>query len=63
MNFVCKQLDESLNPPVCTEWEQLDATASFFPTITKQEADTLLIAIIPCLVIVFIVRRILSMLR
>ena len=63
MNFVCKQLDSNLSPPVCTEWEELDTTASFLPSMTKQEADSLLMAIIPCLVVVFIVRRVLSMLR
>jgi hypothetical protein len=63
MNFVCKQLDESLNPPVCTEWSELEPTTNLLPPITKQEADALLIAIIPCFVIVFVVRRILSMLR
>lgn len=63
MKFVCKQLDVSLSPPVCTEWEELDTTASLLPTITKQEADTLLMLVIPCLVVVFLVRRISSMLR
>lgn len=63
MNFVCKQLEESSNPPVCSKWGELDATTNLLPPITKQEADMLLTAIVPCLVVVFIVRRILSMLR
>lgn len=63
MSFVCKQLDDSLNPPVCTQWEELEPTANFLPPMTKQDADSLLLLIIPCLVIVFLVRRILSMLR
>lgn len=62
MNFVCKHLEESSNPPVCVEWGELDATTNLLPAITKQEADMLLMAIVPCLVVVFIVRRIINML-
>lgn len=62
MNFVCKQLEESSNPPVCTKWGGLDSTTNLLPPITKQEADMLLMSIIPCLVVVFIVRRIINML-
>lgn len=63
MNFVCKQFEESSNPPVCAKWGELETTTNLLPAITKQEADSLLLAIIPCLVVVFIVRRILSILR
>ena len=46
----------------CLEWVEQSST-SFLPSITKQDADSLLMDIVPCLVVVFIVRRILSMLR
>lgn len=62
MNFVCKQLEESSNPPVCTKWGELDSTTNLLHPITKQEADMLLMSIISCLVVVFIVRRIINML-
>lgn len=62
--YVCKTLSQPNESGLqtCLDWVEQKST-TFLPPLTKQEADSLLMAIVPCLVVVFIVRRILSMLR
>lgn len=62
--YVCNTLSEpnETGLQTCVSWVDQQST-TFLPELTKQDADSLLMAIVPCLVVVFIVRRILSLLK
>jgi hypothetical protein len=65
MTFYCALLSESTegHAQVCLEWVEVKQSVSFLPAITKAEADQMLISIALCFAVVFIVRRVLDLLK
>lgn len=65
MTFYCALLSESLEgqAQICLEWVEVKQPVSFLPPITKTEADQMLVSIALCFAVVFIVRRVLDLLK
>lgn len=64
MAFYCALLSEQSDQgQFCLEWVEVEHSVPFLPPITKAEADQMLTSIAVCFVIVFIVRRILDLLK
>ena len=65
MTFYCALLSDPTEgqAQVCLEWVEVKEPVSFLPPITKTEADQMLISIAICFAVVFIVRRVLDLLK
>lgn len=65
MTFHCALLSESSEgqAQICLEWVEVKQPVSFLPPITKTEADQMLTSIAICFAVVFIVRRVLDLLK